>query len=184
MQEIERKFLVNPKMFSYFKQARVKSTGEPPFAFFISQLYLANSRIHDIRIRVESHEDWVRDKCLMTVKSKSLMGTRTEVNIPMTEEQATALMALHPADRVITKTRYVIEGQFDQAPTEDNPRCFTIDEFHGGNEGLILAEIELYQQDTPIDMWVGMFDTEVTDDERYYNSHLHKHPYSTWPSDV
>ena len=54
-----------------------------------------------------------------------------------------------------------------------------IDEFHGVNEGLIVAEIELKSEDQAFEKpaWIG---EEVSGDPRYYNSMLVAHPYSTW----
>ncbi|OAV65470.1 hypothetical protein Barb4_03341 [Bacteroidales bacterium Barb4] len=50
-----------------------------------------------------------------------------------------------------------------------------MDVFHGANEGLVLAEIELEAEDEPFTLpdWIG---EEVTGDERYYNAMLAKHP--------
>jgi adenylate cyclase len=54
-----------------------------------------------------------------------------------------------------------------------------VDEFHGENEGLIVAEIELASEEETFDRpdWLGR---EVTNDSRYYNSLLLQHPYLKW----
>ncbi|MEO2184953.1 MAG: hypothetical protein ABGX30_00110, partial [bacterium] len=54
-----------------------------------------------------------------------------------------------------------------------------VDEFHGDNEGLVVAEIELDSEDEDfaIPEWVG---EEVTPHERYYNMNLATHPYKDW----
>jgi adenylate cyclase len=54
-----------------------------------------------------------------------------------------------------------------------------VDEFHGENEGLVMAEIELGSPDEPFERpsWLGK---EVTDDDRYYNGYLSTHPFKTW----
>ena len=54
-----------------------------------------------------------------------------------------------------------------------------VDEFHGVNKGLTVAECELESEDQQIQKpdWVG---AEVTSDPRYYNSNLIANPYSTW----
>ncbi len=56
---------------------------------------------------------------------------------------------------------------------------FEVDEFHGDNEGLTLAEVELTRVDEeyPRPEWLGR---EVTGDRRYYNSHLRSYPYKEW----
>ena len=68
------------------------------------------------------------------------------------------------------KTRWIV-------PAGD--RYFEVDEFHGENEGLVMAEIELRNPDEPFESpsWLGK---EVTDDARYYNGYLARHPYQTW----
>ena len=56
---------------------------------------------------------------------------------------------------------------------------FEVDEFHGDNEGLVVAEVELGAPDEPFEKpdWLG---EEVTGDRRYYNSALSKNPYKIW----
>ena len=54
-----------------------------------------------------------------------------------------------------------------------------MDEFHGDNDGLVMAEVELQSEDEPYEKpdFIGM---EVTGDRRYYNSHLRMHPFKEW----
>jgi CYTH domain-containing protein len=54
-----------------------------------------------------------------------------------------------------------------------------VDVFHGDNEGLVLAEIELPSEDYVFEVpeWLGK---EVTGDPRYYNSYISAHPFNTW----
>ena len=61
----------------------------------------------------------------------------------------------------------------------DSARVFEVDEFHGDNQGLVMAEIELEKPDEPFDRpaWLG---EEVTGDRRYYNSHLLLYPFKSW----
>jgi adenylate cyclase len=58
-------------------------------------------------------------------------------------------------------------------------RHWEIDEFHGVNAPLVIAEIELTHPDEHVDppLWLG---EEVTDQRRYYNSELVHQPYSSW----
>ena len=67
--------------------------------------------------------------------------------------------------------------------TEDTSNIWEIDEFHGENEGLIVAEIELTKIDESYAKpdWVG---NEVTDDLRYYNNNLANNPYSLWTKGI
>ena len=70
---------------------------------------------------------------------------------------------------MIDKTRWLV-------PAGDGRHTWEVDEFHGDNEGLVVAEIELESEDDPFERpaWLG---EEVTGDRRYYNSCLIRHPY-------
>ena len=54
-----------------------------------------------------------------------------------------------------------------------------VDEFVGENQGLIIAEIELPHAEHSVELpdWIG---SEVSDDPRYFNSNLAKHPFCNW----
>ena len=71
---------------------------------------------------------------------------------------------------IIEKTRHYIE-----TPNH----TWEIDEFHGRNQGLVVAEIELESEDEQFDIpeWIG---EEVSDDPRYYNMNLMSNPYEVW----
>ena len=74
---------------------------------------------------------------------------------------------------LIEKTRYHL--------TADG-REWVVDEFEGENAGLIIAEVELEREGQAIALpeWVGR---EVTDEPRYLNVNLIRHPYRLWSSD-
>lgn len=71
---------------------------------------------------------------------------------------------------VIDKTRYLVKA---------GEHTFEVDEFHGENEGLIMAEIELKTENENF-IKPAWLDKEVTGDDRYYNAMLTKHPYTKW----
>jgi adenylate cyclase len=58
-------------------------------------------------------------------------------------------------------------------------KTWEIDVFHGDNDGLVVAEIELAAEDEKIELpaWIVK---EVSSDARYYNSNLLKAPFKTW----
>ena len=152
--EIERKFLV--------------AEGFKPSAtifFRISQGYLNSSPERTVRVRIKG------DKGFLTIKGLSsengVSRYEWEKEIPVSEA-ADLLRLCEPG--IIDKTRYIIEA---------DGHTFEVDEFHGDNEGLILAEIELSSEDEVFTKpsWLGK---EVTGDARYYNSMLMKHPYKNW----
>ena len=152
--EIERKFLV--------------AEGFKPSAtifFRISQGYLNSSPERTVRVRIKG------DKGFLTIKGLSsengVSRYEWEKEIPVSEA-ADLLRLCEPG--IIDKTRYIIEA---------DGHTFEVDEFHGDNEGLILAEIELSSEDEAFTKpsWLGK---EVTGDARYYNSMLMNHPYKNW----
>ena len=59
---------------------------------------------------------------------------------------------------------------------------FVNGEFHGENDGLIMAEIELGAEDETFQK-PAFIGREVTGDRRYYNSHMRKNPYKLWRED-
>ena len=73
-------------------------------------------------------------------------------------------------EEIIEKRRYLINI---------GDHLFEVDEFYGSNQGLVIAEVELESEDEGFEKpkWLGK---EVTNDKRYYNSMLIKHPYSEW----
>ena len=76
-------------------------------------------------------------------------------------------------DGIIDKTRHMV-------PYEG--KIFEVDEFHGENSGLVVAEIEIGSEDEAFSRppWLGK---KVTGDRRYYNSMLAANPYSGWVSE-
>lgn len=153
-QEIERKFLVKGD----FKADAVQSVE-------ITQGYLCKDNGLTVRVRIKG------DKGFLTIKGKRTGLSRFEWEKEISENEAFAL--LEQADSVrIAKTRHLVKNT-------DGKHVWEVDEFHGDNEGLIMAEIELSDENEPFDKpdWIG---EEVTDDTRYYNAQLVKNPYKNW----
>jgi adenylate cyclase len=115
------------------------------------------------------------DKGFITVKGVSsengLSRYEWEKEIPVGE--AADLLRICETG-IIDKIRHIVEVN---GPGWKN--VFEIDEFHGDNEGLVIAEIELSAEDEEFvrPEWLG---DEVTGDNRYYNSYLVSHPYKSW----
>jgi adenylate cyclase len=61
-------------------------------------------------------------------------------------------------------------------------RTWEIDVFHGDNDGLVLAEVEVASaaERVALPPWVA---AEVSDDPRYYNNKLAANPYKNWRTD-
>jgi CYTH domain-containing protein len=153
--EIERKFLIK----SDFKK-NVTNRLE------IVQAYLSDDPERIVRIRL------VNDKAFLTIKGKSNKAglTRFEFEKEILIKEAKDLIELRVGG-LIEKTRYIIPA--------GNGLFFEVDEFHGANRGLNLAEIELPEEDITFKKpaWLGK---EVTGMEKYYNSFLSKNAYSNW----
>lgn len=157
MQEIERKFLVTDD--SYRALAYDKSE--------ILQGYICSGHGHTVRVRTRG------DKGYLTIKGPSMDGiSRFEWEKEITLQDARELFTLCRTGRV-EKTRYLVRN---------GKHIVEVDEFHGENEGLVFAEIELSEVDEAFTRPSFLGD-EVTGDSRYYNAYISMHPYSTWRED-
>ena len=60
--------------------------------------------------------------------------------------------------------------------------CWEVDEFHGTNKGLVIAEIELETEEQSFEKpdWIG---EDVSDDPRYLNINLIQNPFQNWKQD-
>lgn len=151
--EIERKFLVKND------QWRKQATG---CAFL--QGYLSSKPECNVRVRIEG------DRAKLTIKGKTKGVTRTEFQYDIPVEEARQMLEELCERPLIEKTRYRLkQGEL----------TWEIDEFYGDNQGLVVAEVELQTEDQAFDKpeWLG---SEVSDDPRYYNAALIKHPFRAW----
>ena len=139
--------------------------GEVSGASRIIQGFLNSTPGRTVRVRI------CGDRGYLTVKGPAEGLTRFEWEKEIPAGEAERLLALCEPG-VIDKTRHLV-------PSADGRHTWEIDEFHGDNEGLLVAEIELASEDDsfPRPAWLG---AEVTGDRRYYNSSLTKHPYKDW----
>lgn len=144
--EIERKFLVKGE----YKHLAVKEIK-------ITQGYLSVDPERIIRIRI------CANTAFLTIKSPVMKTgfTRNEWEFEIPVSMAAGIMEICLPGKVI-KTRYKV-------PFSDH--IFEVDQFHGKNEGLTVAEIELNGEDEKFEKpdWLG---EEVTGMPEYYNSNL------------
>jgi len=129
----------------------------------IKQGYLNLEPTRTVRVRI------IGPKALLTIKGKNVKTTRLEFEYEIPIDDALQLLQLCEKP-LLEKTRH--EVHLDNLIWE-------IDEFEGDNEGLIIAEVELQDEDQKINLpnWI---DQEVSHDPRYYNSNLIKSPYNIW----
>lgn len=156
--EIERKFLVAGD-FSAGELSRER----------ILQGYICSRPGRTVRVRLYGSQGF------LTIKGPSLDNglSRYEFEQPIAAADAEALFRLCEPG-TIDKTRHRVKV---------GRHIWEVDVFHGENEGLVLAEIELQTPDEPFERpaWVGR---EVTGDRRYYNSMLAQTPFARWPREA
>lgn len=152
--EIERKFLV------VGDEWRKGAVGT-----HYRQGYLNSVKERTVRIRT------INDKAFLTVKGLTVGCTRLEFEYAIPYDDCVKMLDELAEKPIIEKTRYKIPA--------GNDLTWEIDEFHGVNEGLVVAEIEIPSEDTAFvkPEWIG---EDVSSDPRYFNSNLVAHPFTTW----
>jgi adenylate cyclase len=152
--EIERKFLVAGDSW----RARVESSSR------ILQGYLSTNARLTLRVRV------VEDQAFLTLKGKTSGLQRSEFEYRIPVADAEAMLAEFAAGPLIDKQRHLVR---------EHGLLWEVDVFQGENQGLVIAEIELASVDQrfPRPAWLG---AEVSDDARYFNVNLARHPFGRW----
>jgi CYTH domain-containing protein len=151
--EIERKFLVHKKT-NWKSRAHASS--------HIIQGYM--TAVNTVRIRIRD------EKAYLTIKGPSADGlSRYEFEKEITLDEGNHLLQLCEPG-VIDKHRYLVSYE---------GHTFEVDEFHGDNEGLVMAEVELQSPDEPFEIpdFIGQ---EVTGDRRFYNRGMRRNPFKLW----
>ncbi|MDO3384817.1 CYTH domain-containing protein [Gilvimarinus sp. SDUM040013] len=151
--EIERKFLVD-----------VSLLPELVAGTYISQGYVETASSTVVRIRVKGNIGY------LTLKGESTGIACAEYEYEIPKADAKEIIATLCAGKTVEKTRY-------EYPVANH--TWEVDIFHGENQGLIVAEIELGAENEEFlkPDWVM---EEVTGQTRYFNSQLLNHPYATW----
>lgn len=151
--EIERKFLVSDDGWR----------GSVP-GRRIRQGYLCLDPERTVRVRTAGERAW------LTVKGPTIGVTRPEFDyaIPLADAQQMLDTLCHQP--LIDKTRYKIPL---------GAHLWEVDEFHGANDGLVIAEVELASETEHFERpaWLG---AEVSGDARYFNVNLFRRPYGDW----
>ncbi len=152
--EIERKFKVKKNWKSEFPEIE---------GFVIEQGFLNRDKNRVVRVRIKGEQGF------LTIKGKNKGNTRAEYEyeIQMADAEELILLCEKP---IIEKVRY-------ELPYGDH--VWELDVFKGLNQGLLIAEIELEDENEVFELpdWLG---EEVSGDERYYNSNLVAFPFSEW----
>lgn len=155
MFEIERKFLVVTD--DYKKAAFAKN--------HILQGYLNSNPERTVRVRIKGESGY------LTIKGKGNESgtTRFEWETEISLADAKPLLSLCE-NGIIDKIRYQVNV---------GSHIFEVDEFTGDNEGLVIAEVELKEENERFEKpsWLGI---EVTGNEHYYNAYLSNNPFKNW----
>lgn len=151
--EIERKFLVKNDEYKSLAAGIVYRQG-----------YLSTVKERTVRVRT------VGEKGFLTIKGLTTGVSRAEFEYEVPSADADQMLDNLCERPLIEKTRYKIPSQ---------GLVWEVDEFHGDNGGLTVAEVELSDEGQAFEKpaWVG---EEVSGDPRYFNSNLIKSPFKTW----
>lgn len=151
--EIERKFLV--------LNGTYLDGAEP---VLIRQGYISNRAEGVVRVRT------CENTAYLTIKGKNTGCKRLEYEYEIPYLDGVEMLAHLCGGLIVEKYRYqLVYGGF----------LWEVDRFMGGNEGLVLAEIELEDEEAvfPKPDWLG---GEVTGEPRYANANLAVKPFKTW----
>ena len=152
--EIERKFLVRGDSWR----------GQAESETHIMQGYLANTPEMTLRVRVKG------EQAFLTLKGTSQGISRLEFEYPIPVADAQDMLRALAVSPPIDKVRYQVRV---------GDHVWELDVFAGENAGLVMAEIELAAEDERFEKpeWAG---EEVSNEARYYNVNLARHPYTRW----
>lgn len=155
--EIERKFRV------LNEDWRTRATGTR-----FRQGYLVANPGRSVRVRVAGTE------ATLTIKGRAQGAVRAEFEYAIPFEDAETILTTLCELPLIEKTRWLCPWQ---------GYLWEVDEYAGDNAGLVIAELELTSESArpPLPPWVG---AEVTDDPRYLNANLIRHPWRDWSHTV
>ncbi|MCF6268559.1 MAG: CYTH domain-containing protein [Melioribacteraceae bacterium] len=153
-QEIEKKFLV----IGDYKANSKKETR-------ITQGYLSSIPERTVRVRVKGDKGFITIKGIGNESGASRYEWEKEIPVDEVKE---LLAICEPG--IIDKTRFLVDS---------GKHTFEVDEFYGDNNGLIVAEVELTDENEEF-VKPGWLGKEVTGDIKYFNSMLMKNPYKDW----
>lgn len=128
----------------------------------IRQGYISREKTGTVRVRITD------DRAYLTIKGKPATGhfARYEWEKEIDVHDAEELMKLCQGT-IIDKTRWIVPAE----TVDSGQLIWEVDEFHGEQEGLVVAEIELDNEEQSFEKpdFIG---DEVTHDSRYYNANM------------
>ena len=150
--EIERKFMVLNHDFK----------SDSYEVIDIKQGYIFSDDNKVLRVRIASNHSKIAIKF-----GEDIVRHEYEYEVPL--KDAENLLKICQG-YIITKKRYLIKN---------DGLIWEVDEFLDDNKGLVVAEIELRDENENFfkPNWIG---EEVSYDKRFYNHYLSRKPFSTW----
>jgi adenylate cyclase len=152
--EIERKFLVN--------HDKWKQLNKPEGVVF-KQGYIANSSGTTIRIRIAG------DEAFLTIKGITSGISRKEYEYQVPVADANEMLQNFASSWIEKKRHFINHAN----------HLWEVDEFSGDNNGLLMAEIELNDENEQFELPDWLME-EVSGDSRYFNSNLSINPFNKW----
>lgn len=151
--EIERKFLVDDSQLPTL-QGGVE----------LCQGYIAETGEVAVRVRLAAERAW------LTIKGSGNGLSRPEFEYAIPRLDAEAMLDQLAGGSLVRKTRYRLPH---------GGMIWEVDVFAAANTGLVIAEIELNSEQQAFErpVWATR---EVTDDPRYLNVNLARHPFEQW----
>jgi CYTH domain-containing protein len=155
--ETEHKYLVNKELWK---------PEIPELSLKVKQAYIYSDAEKTIRVRQMGSMGYI------TIKGKTTGASRPEFEYEIPLSDALEMIEQF-CSNAIEKTRHYISYL---------GYTWEVDEFEGLNKGLIIAEIELSNENESYELpqWVG---ENVTADHCYANSNLSVHPFTKWQKD-
>lgn len=150
--EIERKFLVDISKLPTLPKGHIMKQGYIP-----TQGITVRARISD-------------DQAFLTLKGRATGLSRSEFEYPIPVEDAEQILTELCTHPLIEKTRYLIPH---------GEHTWELDIFEGDNKGLVVAEIELSNEDEEFKLPIWTTE-EVSYDTKYRNLNLIAHPFCKW----
>ena len=119
------------------------------------------------RVTLAGEEAW------LNIKHARKLTVRNEYEYAIPIEDAESLLESACRRPLVDKTRHIVEH---------GSHVWEVDVFHGENDGLVIAEIELRSEDESFvrPTWLG---ADVSEDPRYLNQNLSRHPFTRWGDD-
>ena len=176
--EIERRFFIDGRLDKPWRNSSVSSSIKQYYLHFdnfsivskflyYQEVKLAKLSDEEVKI-ISSSSDLISririidEKAIITMKGKRSHATALELEWIIDNQSAEEITSLENLPHV-EKTRYYWTGEDDL--------IWEVDEFEGGLAGLILAEVELKDENQPVILppWLGM---ELTGLSNWSNASL------------